>query len=86
VPSRYEIRVCGRPAAHGAEWFLGLDASTDGDVLLLRGEPDQAALHGLRERVRMLRLDLLDVRRSRSEPRPRPPGPRAGVPVEKAPR
>jgi hypothetical protein len=87
VPPRYEIRLCGRPAARGAEWFLGLDARSDGDVLLLRGELDQAALHGLLERARVLRLELLDVRRSRSEPRRvRPLRHGAGVPAEGTPR
>jgi hypothetical protein len=68
VTPRYEIRLCARPGTRCTEWFLDLDVRTDGRVLLLRGELDQAALHGLLERVRILRLDLLDVRRSRSRP------------------
>ena len=66
---RYEIRLCARPAACCAEWFPDMDLHTDGAVLLLRAELDQAALHGVLERVRALRLDLLDVRRTRSRPR-----------------
>jgi hypothetical protein len=65
----YEIRLRSRPAAGGADWFPDVDQHTDGTVLVLRAELDQAALHGLLERVRLLRLDLLDVRRSRSRPR-----------------
>ena len=65
---RYEIRLSARPGARCAECFQDFDVRTDGRVLLLRGELDQAALHGLLERVRFLRLDLLDVRRSRSRP------------------
>jgi hypothetical protein len=68
VTPRYEIRLSARPGARCAEWFTDLDVRTDGGVLLLRGELDQAALHGLLERVRMLHLDLLDLRRSRSTP------------------
>jgi hypothetical protein len=65
----YEIRLRRRPAAGAADWFPDVDQHTDGTVLVLRAELDQAALHGLLERVRVLRLDLLDVRRSRSRPR-----------------
>lgn len=65
----YEIRLRSRSAADCADWFPDVDQHTDGTVLLLRAELDQAALHGLLERVRVLRLDLLDVRRSRSGPR-----------------
>lgn len=65
----YEIRLRPRPAAGCAEWFPDVDQRTDGTVLLLRAELDQAALHGLLERVRVLRLDVLEVRRSRSRPR-----------------
>ena len=43
-----------------------------GSTLLLRGELDQSALHGVLERARALHLDLLDVRRSRSARRPAP--------------
>ncbi|HEY6746120.1 MAG TPA: hypothetical protein VI357_10425 [Mycobacteriales bacterium] len=69
MPPRYEIRLCPRPGTCCADWFADLDVRTDGTTLFLRGELDQAALHGLLERVRYLRLDLLDLRRSRSAPR-----------------
>ena len=69
MPHRYEIRLQGRPAAPCPDSFLHVDVcTTDGGVLLLRGELDQAGLHGLLERARVLRLDLLDVRRCRSAP------------------
>lgn len=69
MPPCYEVRLRARPDARWADWFLDLEMRTDGRVLLLRGELDQAALHGLLERARALRLELLDVRRSRSAPR-----------------
>jgi hypothetical protein len=65
----YEIRLRPLPTAGCADLFPDVDQHTDGTVLVLRAELDQAALHGLLERVRVLRLDLLDVRRSRSGPR-----------------
>lgn len=65
----YEIRLRPRPVAGSADWFPDLEQHSDGTVLLLRAELDQAALHGILERVRALRLDLLDVRRRRSRPR-----------------
>lgn len=68
MPPRYEIRLCARPEGCCAEWFPDVDMQADGTVLLLRAELDQAALHGVLERVRALRLDLVDVRRSRSQP------------------
>lgn len=72
MPPRYEIRLRAGPETCTADWFLGVDSRTHGGVLLLRGELDQAALHGLLERARVLRLDLLDVRRTRSAPRRAP--------------
>jgi len=69
VPPRYEIRLHARAGDDCDEWFVDLDRQTDGHVVLLRGELDQAALHGLLERVRFFGLYLVDVRRSRSAPR-----------------
>ena len=66
---RYEIRVAGAIDGSLLDAFAGLELDREGDVTLLRGEMDQAALHGLLERVRVLGLDLLDVRRARSSPR-----------------
>jgi hypothetical protein len=66
---RYDIQLCVPLGARCADWFMEFDVRTHGRVLLLQGELDQAALFGLLERARMLRLDLMDVRRSRSAPR-----------------
>jgi hypothetical protein len=49
--------------------FDDLTVTTDGDVVLMTGRLDQSALHGVLERVRLLRWRLLDVRRSRHSPR-----------------
>jgi hypothetical protein len=65
VPPCYEIRLRDRPGVRSADSFLGLDVRTDCGILLLRAELDQSALHGLLERIRVLHLDLLDVRRVR---------------------
>jgi hypothetical protein len=66
VPPRYEIRLSDRRGLPAADQFPDVEVSRDGNALLLRGELDQSALHGLLERARALRLDLLEVRRSRS--------------------
>jgi hypothetical protein len=60
----YEITVRGRLSATLAAAFDGLDAidSTAGTVF--RGDLDQAALHGVLDRIESLGLELLDVRRS----------------------
>lgn len=68
MPPRYEIRLAGRPDDTASEVFAGLDLVSDGKFTIVSGEFDQAALHGLLERVRALGLELIDVRRARGHP------------------
>jgi hypothetical protein len=62
---RYEIRLTGRLDAHWAAWFDGLTVSdeTDGTTLISGPIADQAALHGVLQRVRDLGLPLVSVTR-----------------------
>lgn len=59
----YEIRLRGQLDARWVAWFDGLCLTRDGDgTTRLRGPVvDQAALHGLLQRVRDLGLPLLAV-------------------------
>jgi hypothetical protein len=63
VPAPYEIRVTGRLDETAAGSLAGLEISTRGTVTIITGEFDQAALHGLLERIRTLGLDLVEARR-----------------------
>jgi hypothetical protein len=63
VPAPYEIRVAGRIDETAAGTLAGLHISTRGPVTIITGEFDQAALHGLLERIRTLGLDLVEARR-----------------------
>jgi hypothetical protein len=65
VPARYEIRIAGQLDELAARAFAGLDVSIHGGVTVISGEFDQAALHGVLERIRTLGLDLLEARRVR---------------------
>jgi hypothetical protein len=60
---RYEIRLTGRLGAHWAAWFDGLTVSheSDGTTVLSGPIADQAALHGVIQRVRDLGLPLVSV-------------------------
>jgi hypothetical protein len=66
---RYEIRLAGRLDAHWAAWFDGLTVSheTDGTTVISGPIADQAALHGLLQRVRDLGLPLVSVARVEPE-------------------
>ena len=62
-PPRYEIRLQGHLESRWAAWFDGLSLTYDGDgTTALRGPVvDQAALHGVLEKVRDLGLTLISV-------------------------
>ena len=62
-PGRYEIRLRGHLASRWAAWFDGLNLSNENDgTTVLRGPvADQAALHGLLQKVRDLGLPLVSV-------------------------
>ena len=63
-PSRYEIRVEGILDRRWMAWFEGLEIDTDDSQTVISGRvADQAALHGLLNRVCDLGLVLLSVRR-----------------------
>ena len=62
---RYEIRIVGHLDAHWAPWFDGLSLSREEDgTTIIRGPiVDQAALHGLLQKVRDTGLPLVSVTR-----------------------
>jgi hypothetical protein len=62
---RFEIRVAGDWTPAVAERFADVTAVTEPGYTRLTADLDQAALHGLLERVRSLGLELIDVRRTR---------------------
>jgi hypothetical protein len=75
-PGWYEIRLKGRLDARWAAWFDGMALAHDGDgTTRIRGPvADQAALHGLLQRVRDLGLPLLSVTQVDLERARRPQG------------
>jgi hypothetical protein len=62
---RYDIRLRGHLEARWAAWFDGLTVSRgpDGTTLLSGPVADQAALHGVLNKVRDLGLPLVSVTR-----------------------
>jgi len=65
----YEIRITGPLDETCAAAFAGLDVAFSGQVTIITGDFDQAALHGLLERIRLLGLDLVEARRVSGSPR-----------------
>ena len=63
---RYEIRVAGRLAERWGSWFDGftLVAEDDGTTVIRGAVIDQAALHGLLQKLRDLGITLLSLTRS----------------------
>lgn len=61
----YEIRIQGRLHDRWSTWLDGLTLSHDDGTTVLRGPvTDQAALHGLLNKVRDIGLPLLSVART----------------------
>jgi hypothetical protein len=62
-PGRYEIRLKGHLDARWAAWFDGLSLTneSDGSTLIHGHVADQAALHGLLQKVRDVGLPLVSV-------------------------
>jgi hypothetical protein len=69
----YEIRVAGHLDARWAAQFEGLALrhEVDGTSVLSGLIPDQAALHGLLQRIRDLGIPLVSVARLRENRKPR---------------
>ncbi len=71
----YEIRVAGHLAPRWAAWFDGLTVTTDDDgTTVLRGPViDQAALHGLLQKLRDVGIPLVSLHQVPSNPGNEPP-------------
>ena len=77
-PGRYEIRVKGHLDARWTAWFDGLTLThgSDGTTIIHSPVADQAALHGLLQKIRDLGLPLISVNHIAPG---HPPAPAAGA-------
>jgi hypothetical protein len=66
---QYEIRVTGHLHPRWAAWFdgLSLTGADDGTTVIRGPIVDQAALHGVLQRLRDLGIPLISVAQLRSE-------------------
>ena len=66
---QYEIRVTGHLNARWAAWFDGLSlTAADDGITVIRGPiVDQAALHGVLQKLRDIGVPLISVTQLRSE-------------------
>ena len=64
---RYEIRLKGRLDSSWAEWLGGMSLThaSDGTTVLVGPVVDQAALHGLLQKLRDLGITLISVNEER---------------------
>jgi hypothetical protein len=78
---RYEIRVKGHLASRWAAWFDGMSLTNESDgTTSIRGPvTDQAALHGLLQRLRDTGLPLISVAQLDSSITASTPTPRRNV-------
>jgi hypothetical protein len=63
---QFAIRVSGPWDAHADELLAGVDMHVEGETRVLSADLDQAALQGLLQRIEVLGLNLIEVRRVRT--------------------
>ena len=62
MSKQLEIHIRGQIPELWSDWFEDLEVKTVGGNSILIGEvPDHAAVHGIIERIRDLKLDLISV-------------------------
>ena len=69
TPVEYEVRVKGHLDSRWAAWFEGLSLTNehDGTTVIRIRNVDQAALHGLLQKLRDLALPLLAITRTETK-------------------
>jgi hypothetical protein len=82
-PGRYEIRLRGHLDSRWAAWFDGLSLSNenDGTTIICGPVADQAALHGLLQKVHDLGLPLVSVTPVQPGQPQRPPANPDNLPI-----
>lgn len=69
TPTGYAIRVRGALDPAWSSWFEGMDVHSDrpGESVITGPVADQAALHGLLEKIRDLGLPIISVQERHQE-------------------